>query len=173
LEQPVSLMPAKIFNPHAPADTYVPIKFGTKQNMKWGATLKQLIFSGSYLVGLQSAKTFKKISENAEVKTRQKIKEAIVNAYGNVLLAEENIKILQKNIATVEKNLFEVKQMFANGLIEETDVEQLQITLSNLKNQADYMQRMKNIAYRTLWENGAIPMAAHAMSDKQSREMPA
>ncbi len=150
IEQPVNLMPAKIFNPNAPADKYVPVKFGTEQNMKWSATLKQLIFSGSYLVGLQSSKTFKKISENAEVKTRQKIKEAIVNAYGNALLTQESIKILDKNIKTVEKNLFDVKQMFANGLVEETDVEQLQITLANLKNQVDYMQRMQSVAYQML-----------------------
>jgi outer membrane protein TolC len=150
IEQPVNLMPARIFNPQAPADKYVPVKFGTEQNMKWTATLKQLIFSGSYLVGLQSSKTFKKISENAEVKTRQKIKEAIVNAYGNALLTSESIKILQNNITTVDKNLFEVQQMFANGLVEETDVEQLQITLANLKNQVDYMQRMNKIAYEML-----------------------
>jgi len=150
IEQPVNLMPARIFNPQAPADKYVPVKFGTEQNMKWSATLKQLIFSGSYLVGLQSSKTFKKISENAEVKTRQKIKEAIVNAYGNALLTSESIKILQNNITMVDNNLFEVQQMFANGLVEETDVEQLQITLANLKNQVDYMQRMNKIAYEML-----------------------
>ena len=150
IEQPVNLMPARIFNPHAPANTYVPIKFGTEQNMKWSATLKQLIFSGSYLVGLQSSRTFKKISENAEVKTRQKVREAVINAYGNALLTEESIKILQHNAEVVSKNLFEVQQMFKNGLVEETDVQQLKITLANLNNQIDYMKRMKAIAYEML-----------------------
>jgi outer membrane protein TolC len=128
----------------------MPVKFGTEQNMKWSATLKQLIFSGSYLVGLQSSRTYKKISENAEIKTKQKIKEVVVNAYGNCLLTDKSIQIMQKNISVVEKNLFEVKEMYKNGLIEETDVEQLQITLSNLKNQLDYLQRMKTIAYEML-----------------------
>ncbi len=150
IEQPVNLMPARIFNPHAPANTYVPIKFGTEQNMKWSATLKQLIFSGSYLVGLQSSRTFKKISENAEVKTRQKVRKAVINAYGNALLTEESIKILQHNAEVVSKNLFEVQQMFKNGLVEETDVQQLKITLANLNNQIDYMKRMKAIAYEML-----------------------
>ncbi len=150
LEQPVNLMPARIFNPSAPQGTYVPVKFGTEQNMKWSATLKQLIFSGSYLVGLQSAKTFKKISENAQIKTAQKVKEAVVNAYGNALFTDESIRIMQQNIKTVSQNLFEVKQMFQNGLVEETDVEQLQITLSNLQNQLDYLMRMKAVAYQML-----------------------
>jgi len=150
IEQPVQLMPARIMNPMAPPDTYVPVKFGTEQNMKWSATLKQLIFSGSYIVGLQSSKTYKQISENALLKTKQKIKEVVVNAYGNALLADESLKIMQKNIETVEKNLFEVGQMYENGLVEETDVEQLKITLSNLKNQMDYLQRMRNVAYEML-----------------------
>ncbi len=150
IKQPVQLLPARIFNPQAPDGTYIPVKFGTDQNMKWSAKLKQLIFNGSYLVGLQSSRTYKKITENALVKTRQKIKEAIVSAYGNALLTDESLKIMKKNIAVVEKNLFEVKQMYQNGLVEQTDVEQLQITLSNLKNQFDYLQRMKVVAYQML-----------------------
>ena len=150
LKQPVNLLPARIMNPQAPPGTYVPVKFGTEQNMKWSATLKQLIFSGSYLVGLQSSRTFKKISENAEIKTRQKIKELVVNSYGNAMLTDESIKIMQHNIDVVKQNLFEVRQMFENGLVEETDVEQMQITLSNLENQLDYLKRMKKVAYQML-----------------------
>lgn len=150
IEQPVQLLPARIMNPNAPADAYVPVKFGTEQNMKWSATLKQLIFSGSYLVGLQSSRTYKKISENAAIKTKQKIREAVVNAYGNALLTEESLNILNNNIATVKQNLFEVEQMYKNGLVEETDVEQLKLTLANLTNQWDYTNRMKKIAYEML-----------------------
>ncbi len=150
IKQPVNLLPARIMNPQAPPGTYVPVKFGTEQNMKWSATLKQLIFSGSYLVGLQSSRTFKKISENAAIKTRQKIKEAVVNAYGNALLTGESIKIMQHNVDVVKQNLFEVRQMYQNGLVEQTDVEQMQITLSNLQNQLDYLQRMKKVAYEML-----------------------
>lgn len=161
IEQPVQLMPAKIFNPQAPAGTYFPVKFGTDQNMKWSVTLKQLIFNGSYLVGLQSSRTFKKISENALVKTKQKIKEAVVNAYGNALLTGESIQIMQQNIAVVKQNLFEVRQMFKNGLVEQTDVEQLQITLSNLENQLDYLQRMKKVAYEMLNYSLGRPVEAN------------
>ncbi len=150
IKQPVNLLPARIMNPQAPPGTYIPVKFGTEQNMKWSATLKQLIFSGSYLVGLQSSRTFKKISENAAIKTRQKIKEVVVNAYGNAILTDESIKIMQHNVDVVRQNLFEVRQMYQNGLVEETDVEQMQITLSNLENQLDYLKRMKKVAYQML-----------------------
>ena len=90
-------MPTEFFGGNAGEFAAVP--FGLKHNLTGTATLNQLIFDGSYLVGLQSAKTYLKISENAKEKTEIGIREAIINAYGNVLLSEEGIRILENNIA--------------------------------------------------------------------------
>ena len=73
------------------------ITFGTKHSMDARATLSQLIFDGSYIVGLQSAKVYLQISQNAKEKTDLEVREMVTNAYGNVLLARENILILEKN----------------------------------------------------------------------------
>ena len=56
------------------------------------------MFDGSYFVGLESARTFLKISEQAKEKTELLTREAVINAYGNVLISEESIKILKGNI---------------------------------------------------------------------------
>lgn len=122
------------------------LTFGTKHNMNSSLTLSQLIFDGSYIVGLQSAKTYLKISENAKIKTNQEIKEIVVNSYGNVLLAEESILILQKNKAILEKTFSDTKEIFKNGLIEEENVEQLQITLASIKSALENVKRQKTIA---------------------------
>jgi outer membrane protein TolC len=98
------------------------------------------------LVGLQSAKTYLKISENAKVKTTQEIKEIVINSYGNVLLADESILILQKNKGILEKTLSDTKEIFKNGLIEEENVEQLQITLSSINSSLENVKRQKTIA---------------------------
>ncbi|MEE9408417.1 MAG: TolC family protein [Polaribacter sp.] len=150
LKQQVSLLPARLLDPTAPADALAPVTFGTKQNLNATITLKQLIFDGSYLVGLQSAKTYLKISEQAKEKTELGTKEAVINAYGNVLVAEKSIEILKQNKIVLEKNLNDVKKIFENGLNEEEDVEQLEITLGNLNNQLNNVSRMKVIAYKML-----------------------
>ncbi|QTE21750.1 TolC family protein [Polaribacter cellanae] len=124
--------------------------FGTKQNMNASVTLKQLLFDGSYLVGLQASKTFLKISEQANIKTEMVTKEAVINAYGNVLVSENTISILEKNIKILQKNYNDAKKIYENGLNEEEDVEQLEITLGNLKNQLGNVARMKDIAYQML-----------------------
>lgn len=124
--------------------------FGTKQNMNATVTLRQLLFDGSYLVGLQASKTYLKISEQANEKTEMLTKEAVINAYGNVLVTENSIAILEGNIKILQKNFDDAKKIYENGLNEEEDVEQLEITLGNLKNQLNNTKRMKEIAYQML-----------------------
>lgn len=124
--------------------------FGTKQNVNAAITLRQLIFDGSYLVGLQSARTFLKISEQAKEKTELLTREAVINAYGNVLISEKSIGILENNKKVLEKNLNDAKKIFENGLNEEEDVEQLEITLGNIQSQLNSVKRLKNIAYQML-----------------------
>ncbi|MFA5300402.1 MAG: TolC family protein [Lutibacter sp.] len=148
IKQQVSLIPAEFLGGN-PGE-FDEVTFGTKHNMNATATLSQLIFDGSYLVGLQSAKTYLKISENAKEKTELGIREAVINAYGNVLLSEESILILEKNIITLEKNLEETNQIFLNGFIEEESVEQLKITLSSVKSQLSKTKNLNLIAYKML-----------------------
>ncbi|MFK8060686.1 MAG: TolC family protein [Polaribacter sp.] len=169
LKQPVSLLPAAAFDntsstvetvedyfnlqanrqPTAP-EGFIPVVFGTKQNVNASVTLTQLLFDGSYLVGLQASRTFLKISKQAEEKTEMLTREAVVNAYGNVLVTEKSISILKSNIKILEKNYSDAKKIFENGLNEEEDLEQLEITLGNLKNQLNNVVRMKAIAYQML-----------------------
>ncbi|MGV6844909.1 MAG: TolC family protein [Lutibacter sp.] len=148
IKQQVSLIPAEFFGGNT--GEFAEVTFGTKQNMSATATLSQLIFDGSYIVGLQSAKTYLKISENAKEKTDLGVRQAVINAYGNVLLSEESLTILQNNIKTLQKNVHETEQIFKNGLTEEESVEQLQITLAQLKSQLSRTQKLKDIAYKML-----------------------
>lgn len=138
------------FNPAAPPDAISVIGFGLKHNMVGTLTLSQLIFDGSYLVGLESAKTYLKISENAQKKTAQEITELTTNAYGNVLLAEESISIVEKNKKILEKTLNDTRETYKNGFLEEETVERLQITLTSVNSTLDYANRMKVIASNML-----------------------
>ncbi|SDS49024.1 Outer membrane protein TolC [Polaribacter sp. KT25b] len=124
--------------------------FVQKQSLNASVTLTQLLFDGSYLVGLQASKTYLKISKQAEEKTELTTREAIINAYGNVLITESSIAILESNIKILQKNYDDAKKIYENGLNEEEDVEQLEITLGNLKNQLNSVIRMKKIAYQML-----------------------
>lgn len=138
------------FNPGGDPNAITTIAFGTKHSMNASATLSQLIFDGSYIVGLQSAKVYLQISENAKEKTDLEIRELVTNAYGNVLLARESVLIFEKNKATLEKTLFETNETFKNGLTEEENVEQLQITLTQLTSSLSNAKKREEIALNLL-----------------------
>ena len=144
LKQPVSLAD---FNDDGIDEQFV---FGKKQNLSASVTLSQLIFDGSYLVALQASKAYLKISEQANEKTEILTREAVVNAYGTVLVAEKSLDILAGNVNILEKNLHDAQKIYENGFNEQEDVEQLEITLGTLKNQRNNLERMKSIAYQML-----------------------
>lgn len=143
-----SLIPAEFFG--GKPGEFAEVAFGTKHNMNAHANLSQLIFDGSYIVALQASKTYLKYYENAKQKTNTEIKEMVINAYGNVLLAEESIAILEKNKAILTKTLSDTEETFKNGLIEEENVEQLQITLATINSNLNNTKRLLDVAVKML-----------------------
>jgi len=156
LKQPVTLIPGEIAG--GEPGTFVPVRFGTQQNLGGTATWNQLIFDGSYIVGVQSAQTLLQISRNARTKTEQSVKEAIISAYGNVLLAEESVDILENNVQSINQNFQDTRKIFENGLAEEEDVEQLNITLLGLENNLNRSRRMLDISYEMLNMTLGLPV---------------
>jgi outer membrane protein TolC len=160
-----TVVPAEFFG-GTPGE-FATVAFGTKHNMVANASLSQLIFDGSYIVALQASKTYMKFYQNAKLKTDSEIREMIINSYGNVLLAEESIVILEKNKATLEKTLFDTNETFKNGLIEEENVEQLQITLTSINSTLNYNKRLLDVAYKFLKINLGIDINAEIkLTDK-------
>ena len=148
IKQQISLIPAEFFG--GSPGQFAEIAFGTKQTMNGTVTISQKIFDGSYLVGLQAAKVYLEISENAKEKTEIELRKMVAYAYGNVLLSEENLKIVNSNIKLLEKNVQDLTKVYENGLVEQESVQQLQLTLASLKSNQSYVKRLKKIAYQML-----------------------
>ena len=156
IKQPVSLIPAEFFG--GEPGTFVPITFGPPRTTVATATLRQKIFDGSYIVGVQATQAFMRYSENNKEKTDQEVRKSVVEAYGNVLLARESVEIVRNNIEAVEKNLYETRKLFENGLAEEESVEQLQITYSSLQNYLNNAIRLSEITLQMLNTIMGLPL---------------
>lgn len=126
----------------------------TLDDMRWGLTYDitatQLIFSGAYLVGLQTTKVYKELSEIGVSKSENDLIEQIVNTYFLVLIAEENKNILDSSYNNTSKILDYITSMNKEGFNEETDVDQMQISLSTLKNSLDMVTRQIEVARNLL-----------------------
>jgi len=132
LDIPVSLAPANAFNPAAPADELAELQFGLDYSNSVGISASQLIFDGSYIVGLQAAKTYKNLSISNQIKTEIELKEGVKQAYFTVLVAEENTKVLTKSKESVEKILEETSALYKEGMVDEQSVDQLTLSVNEL-----------------------------------------
>ena len=143
LEMPVSLVPAEFFGGN-PGE-FSELTFGTEQNMIGSLKVEQLVFDGSYLVGLEASRVYLSISENLFEKTHLEIKKLITNLYSNALLAKYNILFFKKNKASLEENFEEIHQLFKNGFEEEESVEQIQLSLAQTNSRLKYANNLLRI----------------------------
>ena len=148
LKQPVTPLPAEVVG--GDPGTFIPVVFTPPQAASATATLRQQIFDGSYIVGIQATNAFLRFSQNNKEKTDQDVTKMVVEAYGNVLLAQETAKIAQRNKTTLEKNLFETERLYENGLGDEESVEQLKITLASIDNALKNALRFEEITLQML-----------------------
>ena len=143
LEMPISLVPAEFFGGN-PGE-FTELTFGTEQNMIGSVRVEQLLFDGSYLVGLQATRVYLAISENLFEKTNLEVRKLITNLYSNVLLAKYNIIFLEKNKASLESNFEEIHLLFRNGFEEEESVQQIQLTLAQTNGRLKYAKNLLKI----------------------------
>ena len=148
LKQPISLVPAEFFGGN-PGE-FAELSFGTKQTIDGSVTLTQLLFDGSYMIGLASIKLYMDIAYKAKIKTDQEVKKATISAYGNALVSQERVEILKKNLENVKNNLDEINKIYQNGLTELENVEQLTISYKSLKNSLDYAVKIKKTTLNLL-----------------------
>jgi outer membrane protein TolC len=132
LDIPVNLAPASAFNPAAPEGELAELQFGLDYSNSVGVTASQLIFDGSYIVGLQAAKTYKNLSISNQLKTEIELNEEVKQAYFTVLVAEENTAVLKESKEAVSEILKETSALYKEGMIDEQSVDQLTLTTNEL-----------------------------------------
>ncbi len=104
-------------------------------------TVDQKIFDGSYIVGLSAAKVFVQLSQNTKAKSEIEVKDAVAQAYYNVLVAKENYKTIEENLAITNKTHFETQAYYENGFREELDIDQVMLMQKRSETQLSNAKR--------------------------------
>jgi len=118
-----------------------PIQLGVPNNTTFDFTVSQLIFSGEYIVGLQASKVFYMMTDQGKQRTEIELKEQVANYYAVALLTENNLTVMQQSLESSEKTLSDMKKMYDQGLVENTEVDQIEFVNSTLKNGVSSLAR--------------------------------
>lgn len=122
------------------------IVIANKNSSSFSATLSQLIFSGEYLVALQSSRTYLQLSENSLTGKELAIKQNVSSAYFTVLSIEKSVSLLDTSVTIMQNTYKEMDVMYKNGFISDTDLDQLKYTLSTIENTQRTIQRQLEVS---------------------------
>lgn len=148
IDIPTQLIPGEIFG-GAPGST-IPVKFGKPHSATWGVSANQLIFSGSYFLGLQASKIYLNLTKQNTKRSQLDVAETVTRTYYLILVAEENLHILEENLKNLQQLHYEVQESFKEGFVEETDVKQLQISVTRLQNIVNTIRQQMEVTYKLL-----------------------
>lgn len=155
LKVPTSLVPGDFFN--RPGEL-VPVQFGVKYQSTPGLSISQLLFDGTYLVGLQASKTYKELSTRALSRTKVETNVAVTQAYYAVLIAQERLGLLGANITRLDKTLSDTKALLKNGFVEKIDVDRLSVLSNNLQTEKANVLRLIDLSVNLLKFQMGMPI---------------
>jgi outer membrane protein len=149
IDLPTSLIDATVFGapPGTPPQA---IQFGQRYSLDVGGSASQVLFNGSYIIGLKGAKGLQKLQSTKSKIVGYSVAAAAEENYYTALVAAENAKLLQTNLKNLEKTLFETKALFDNGFAEQMDVEQLDLLVITMRNQISIAERQAEAAKNLL-----------------------
>jgi len=110
----------------------------------------QAIFNANIIVGIQLAELNKKLSANTFHQTELSIKQNVATAYYSILVSEDNKRILEKNIENIRKLVKATHTKVEVGIGEQTEADQMDVTLANLENTLQSVNLNIELAYNSI-----------------------
>lgn len=153
-----AFLPAAFFPGSAPDAPPVAVQFGVNYASSLGASLNQLIFSGTYFVGLKAAATYRELAQKNVVQSKVNVAEAVTKAYYSAQVAVERAKVLDLNIERLDTLMRDTRATFEAGFVEKLDVDRLEVQLNNLKTERQKVQNLIELSYTLLKYQMGMPL---------------
>ncbi|MCA6361681.1 MAG: TolC family protein [Bacteroidetes bacterium] len=168
VELPTSLLPAEIFG--GPPGSFIPVQFGVKYNATASVSAQQLLFSGSYFLGVQGAKVYQELARKNTVRTRIEATADVTKAYYTVLVNKERKARLEANLALLKKLMEDTKALNQNGFVEKIDVDRATVSYNSLAIEVQNVQRLLDLGMVLLkYQMGMDQTSALTLTDDLSK----
>jgi|TARA_B110000014_G_scaffold84632_1_gene57950 outer membrane protein len=153
-----SLIDISNFMPGVPKGTEQEVQFGQTYDGRVDFNVNQMIFNGSYFVGLAATKELEKLSNKLTRRTEIDIYESVSKAYYTVLNTKSRIQLVNSNIERLSILLEESKQLYDNGFIEKLDIDRITVSFNNLQSEKIKIDRLYDLSLLVLKFQIGIPL---------------
>jgi outer membrane protein TolC len=150
-------------------DEELALRFGIRNEANAGVSASQMLFDGSYFVGLAAARTYVNLSEQEYVLTKNDVAEQVTRAYYAALIDEFLENLVLSNLQRVDTLLRETKLMYENGFVEKIDVDRISVQYNNIKTELDRVNRNSKLSMLLLKFQMGMPIEQEiTLADKLS-----
>jgi outer membrane protein len=136
----------------------VALSFALKYSSTLALDASQILFDGSFLVGLKASKTYKDLSVRNLDRTKVETNANVTKAYYHVLVSDEQIKLFDANIKQLKEQLDQTVQQNKQGFVEKIDVDRLTVQYNNLVTNRENIIRSLIINYQLLKFQMGMPI---------------
>jgi outer membrane protein TolC len=136
----------------------LPLRFGVNYSSALVLQLNQMIFDGSYFVGLKAARTYKMLTEFDKEKSEIDVRETIKKAYFSVLVNEQRSRLIGANLGRLDTLLKETQALYEAGFSEKIDVSRIRVQRNNLLTEMDRVKAARDISVQLLKLQMGLPM---------------
>ncbi len=140
---PVQVVGANFINPSAPEGETISFKAGTDFTSDASLQVNQILFDGSYIIGLKAANFFLNFQKTAANLSNEDIAFNVIQAYEMASVAKSNKTFIDSLVFTTEKLILKQSNYFELGMILKEDMDQLNYSLLTSKS----AQTIANINY--------------------------
>lgn len=143
-------VPANAFNPAAPPDVITALAFGVQYTSSASITASQLIFSNSFFIGLEAAKTYQLLLQKSGTRTKIETAISVSKAYYSVLVAQERLKLLDANVVRLKKLMDDTKALNDNGFVEKIDLDRISLVYNSILTEKEKAERLTGLSISLL-----------------------
>ncbi len=144
-------------DPSNPSDV-IPARFGVSYSSGLGVTVSQMVFDGSFFVGLRAAKTLLELTNKDLKKAEIDVVENVKKAYFGVLVNQQRIRLAEANLSRIDTLLKETTALQEAGFVEKLDVSRVQVQRNNSYTQFQRSQTALAISKQLLKLQLGMPL---------------
>ncbi len=116
----------------------------------FGLRVSQLIFDGSYFVGLQAARTYRELSIKDHKANEIDVVANVSTAYYTVLVNQERLELLNANYQRLDTLLRQTRALNENGFAEKIDVDRIRVNLNNVSVERQRLEKLTDLSFKLL-----------------------
>ena len=153
-----SIIDISRFMPGVPEGTEQEVQFGQTYDGRMDLYVNQMIFNGSYFVGVSASRELIRLSEKMTKRNIIDIYESVQKAYFTALNTKSRIDLVNENLDRLSELLDQTNKLYENGFVEKLDIDRITVSYNNLKSEKIKADRLYDLSISVLKFQIGIPI---------------